>query len=206
MVDIFNEAKEKVFPKFATFKEAGDSVQGTYVGKIIKAIDGYGNEQIIYQLLQTDGAVLNVGFRLNKKLINKEMDGVHFGQIVGFKYKGELTVKDRFSKMVKVKDYSVHQDPKIVDEKWIAENKDNMPTVTVAPPKKEFDNFEEDQSSDIPFQSSVTVDDKLAVINKLAADKLGVTNPALVKDKVMEVTGLAFLPMNYDKIIAALNI
>ena len=79
-VDIFASAKEKVMPQWMKFVNAGDSVQGTYVGKIVGQKDGYGNEQIIYQLLQDNGEVINVGFGLNKKFINQDMQNVKFGQ------------------------------------------------------------------------------------------------------------------------------
>lgn len=129
MVDIFNEAKEKVMPQWAKFVNDGDSVQGTYVGKILGQKDGYGNEQIIYQLLQEDGKIVNVGFGLNKKVLHQDMEPVKFGQIIGFRFKGTVSVKDkRTGRPVNVKDFALHQDPKIVDANWLQENKDNMPT------------------------------------------------------------------------------
>src|ERR1035437_1208824 len=131
-VDIFNQAKEKVMPQWAKFVNAGDSVQGTYIGKIVGQIDGYGNEQIIYQLLQEGGEIINVGFGLNKKFINRDMETVKFGQIIGFKYKGKVLVKDKFGKAVEVKDFSLHHDPKIINVVWVKENLDNMPQVTIA--------------------------------------------------------------------------
>ena len=205
MVDIFKEASEKVMPEWAKFANAGDSVQGTYVGKITGQIDGYGNEQIIYQLLQEDGKVINVGFGLNKKVIHMDMQPVKFGQIIGFRYKGKLMVKDKFGKPVEVKDFSLHQDPKIVNEKWLLANQGNMPEVThvtSSPATPTATPVE-----DVPFSSngSLTNDDKLAVIEKLAKDKLGATDSQSAKEKVMEVTGIAFIPVNFDKITEALT-
>jgi hypothetical protein len=221
MVDIFKEAKEKEMPEWAKFVNAGDSVQGTYVGKIVGQKDGYGNEQIIYQLLRDDGKVVNVGFGLNKKVLNMDMATVNFGQIVGFKYKGTIQVKDKFGKPVAVKDFGVHQDPKIVNEVWLAENKNNMPEVVQAvnSPATEqesnagsnLDEFveslnEKTEDEDVPFSSpsSLTVADKLLVIEKLAKDKLKATTDQEIKDKVMEATGIAFIATNYDKIAEAL--
>ena len=133
MVDIFKEATEKVVPKWAKFTEAGDGVQGTYVGKIVGQKDGFGWEQVIYQLLQDDGSIINVGMGLNKKVLNADMDRVKFGQLVGFKYKGLVTYYDkRTKKEGKVKDFALFEDPTLVNEKWLKENKDNMPQVTVA--------------------------------------------------------------------------
>lgn len=211
-IDIFAEAKEKVMPTWMKFVNAGDKVQGTYIGKITGQIDGYGNEQIIYQLLQKDGSVMNVGFGLNKKFLNRDMESVKFGQIIGFIYKGTIEIKDKFGKVTKVKDYGIHQDAKIVDTEWLAENKDNMPVATKAEPKsntaeEDFAAFNQKSTEDVPFSTpgSLTKEDKLAVIEKLAKDKLGAVDAQTTKEKVMEATGIAFIPVNYDKIIAKLS-
>lgn len=229
MVDIFQDAKEKVMPEWAKFVKDGDAVQGTYVGKILGQIDGYGNEQIIYQLLQEDGRVVNVGFGLNKKVINQDMDAVCFGQIVGFKYKGKLTVKDKFGKPVEVKDFSIYQDRKIVNQKWLDENKDNMPKVVrvtaqagEAEAEKQFkEMFSETATSavtpsvdshtvpgfgDVPFSStgSLTNEDKLKEIEKQATAKLGASDALTTKTLVMAKTGVPVIPVNYDKILNAL--
>lgn len=210
MTNIFETTKEKVMPEWAKFVNAGDSVQGTYVGKILGQIDGYGNEQIIYQLLKEDGKVVNVGFGLNKKVLHKDMEAVSFGQIVGFKYKGTISIKDKRSgNMVNVKDYALHQDPKIVNETWLRENKDNMPQVITSTEGSGADKlnaFVKDLNSDdgdVPFSSenSLTNEDKLKVIEKLAKDKLGATSSADVKEKVMIATGVAFIPVQYQAII-----
>ena len=164
-VDIFAEAKESVVPEWAKFSEAGDAYQGTYTGKIVGQIDGYGNEQIIYQLLQDDDKVINVGFGLNKKVLHADMQNVKFGQVVGFKYKGRISVKDKFGKIVEVKDFAIHQDPKIVNEEWLKDNKDNMPEVTrveKSTANSEYDDLGDSEVEDVPFSSdgSLTNADK----------------------------------------------
>lgn len=216
MVDIFSETRGSSAPKWASFKEAGDSYQGTYVGKIVGAKDSFGNEQIIYQLLQEDGSVINVAMSLGKKAINQDMEHVKFGQIVGFKYKGMVTFFDkRTKKDAQAKDFALHQDPSIVDAKWLEENKNHMPTVTrVSTAAADAANAEADKEfagmasneEDIPFSSAgnLTNEDKLKVIEKLATDKLG-ADATTMKAKVMEKTGLAFVSINYDKIIEALT-
>ena len=214
MVDIFAQVKEKVMPTWAKFVNAGDSFQGTYIGKITGQKDGYGNEQIIYQLLQEDGSVVNVGFGLNKKFLHQDLKDAKFGQIIGFRYKGTVQVKNKVGKMVDVKDYAVHQDPKIVNEAWVKEHKDDMPTVTHVTEDVASDNItdfpdegEGKDGNDVPFSSeeSLTNEDKLAVITKLATDKLGATDAASVKALVMENTSIAMISINYNKIIDALK-
>lgn len=220
MVDIFNEGKESSVANWAKFQNPGDSYQGTYVGKILNVKDGYGNEQIVYELQLEDGSVVNVGFGLNKKMIHRDMERVKFGQIIGFKFKGMLSVKDKFGKTVNVKDISLFQDPKIVNLQWIKENGDSD-RVTIAQDvdnsqkSSNLDVFDKDYKeegtgipdNDVPFSSegSLTNEDKLAVISKLAKDKLGASSSEEVKNKVMEKTGLAFIPIQYDNIIEKLK-
>jgi hypothetical protein len=221
MIDIFEVAKEKEVPEWAKFVNAGDSVQGTYVGKIVGQKDGYGNEQIIYQLLQENGKVINVGFGLNKKVLHMDMEPVTFGRIIGIKYKGTISVKDKFGKPVSVKDFGLFLEPKQYNQVWLAENKDSMPEVVKAmntfvdQDKKnnagqnldEFVNeLKNDADDDVPFSSpgSLTNEDKLLVIEKLAKEKLGAVTAQEIKDKVMEKTGIAFIAANYDKISEAL--
>jgi len=218
-IDIFKEAKEKVIPTWAKFENDGDTVQGTYVGKIVGQIDNYGHEQIIYQLLQDDGSILNVGFGLNKKFLIQEMEGVNWGQIVGFIFKGTISVKDkrRPGNMVDVKDYRVHQDSKIVDQKWLDENKDNMPDVVyVSETPNQVEIRKSKIEADKEFEAVGTVQDqeeppflsvkeKLSVIEKLAKDKLGSVDAETTKVAVMEKLGIAFIPVQYDSIIEKLT-
>ena len=215
-VDIFSSTKEKTVATWVKFLKAGDSVQGTYVGKITGSRDGFGGEQVIYQILK-DGEVVNVGFGINKKVIIQEMEKAKFGQIVGFKYKGKLSIKNKVGVMVEVKDFGLYLDPKLVDTEWLKENAGCMPETAhvktnfskeTENANQEFSNFGVNESSPVPSvnaPTSVTAEDKLAIITKLGYDKMGIVDLAIMKDKVMEVTNLAFIPSNYDAIISALN-
>ena len=215
-VDIFSSTKEKTVATWVKFLKAGDSVQGTYVGKITGSRDGFGGEQVIYQILK-DGEVVNVGFGINKKVIIQEMEKAKFGQIVGFKYKGKLSIKNKVGVMVEVKDFGLYLDPKLVDTEWLKENAGCMPETAhvktnfskeTENANQEFSNFGVSESSPVPSvnaPTSVTAEDKLAIITKLGYDKMGIVDLAIMKDKVMEVTNLAFIPSNYDAIISALN-
>lgn len=213
-VNIFEDAKENVMPTWMKFINPGDSVQGTYVGKIVGQKDGYGNEQVIYQIMTDDGKIVNVGFGLNKKFLIQDMDGVKFGQIIGFKFKGTIPVKDKFGKPVNVKDYALHQDPAIVNEVWLKENEGHMPEIVHstaqaddAAAEAEFKGMGESEGN-VPFSTpgNLTDEDKFAVIEKLAKDKLGATNLEESTKLVMEKTNLALIPINLDKIIEALTI
>jgi hypothetical protein len=78
---------------------------------------------------------------------------------------------------------------------------DNSAATAAENLEKEFGDTE-----DVPFSSpgSLTNEDKLKVITKLAKEKLGATTDTEIKEKVMESTGIAFIPVNFDKISAAL--
>jgi hypothetical protein len=142
------------------------------------------------------------------------MDSVIFGQIIGFRYKGTIPVKDKFGKPVNVKDYGLHQDPKIVNEAWLKEHEGNMPEVVHSTAQADDDAAEAEfkglgeTTEDVPFSTpgNLTNEDKLAVIAKLAKDKLGATDEESAKALVMEKTSIALIPVNYDKIIEQLTI
>lgn len=150
MINIFNEVKKRTTPIWAKFINIGDKVQGTYVGKIVGVKDGYGKEQIVYQLLQEDDKIINVGFGLNKKVLNQLMLEVRFGQIIGFEYIGNITIKNRTTE---AKDFSLYESPRIVNEIWLKKNENNMPEIIVIP--QESDSVECSEKNinteDVPF-------------------------------------------------------
>lgn len=71
---------------------------------------------------------------------------------------------------------------------------------------KAFAGFGVPEASPIPQSAPVVIsnEEKLKRINDLARIKLNVVDESQVKDKVMDATGIAFIPVNYDKIISAL--
>jgi hypothetical protein len=82
--------------------------------------------------------------------------------------------------------------------------------VTAAPATTGYDSLNGPDSKkeveDVPFSSetSLTNEDKLKAIGKLSDEKLGAFEGS-TKEKVMEATGIAFIPLNYDKILEALT-
>lgn len=117
VLDIFKDINENKIPTWAKFVNPGDSVQGTYINKIVNVIDGYGNEQIVYQLLKDDGGIINIGFSLSKKMLHSDMEKVKYGQIIGFKYKGLLNIDNK-----DIKDFGLYQDPSIINYEWVKNN------------------------------------------------------------------------------------
>lgn len=216
-MNIFEQGKALSVAPFY-FKEVGDEIQGTYIGKRGMDENGhyerdnFNNEIITYELQVPDG-IAEVAFTITKK-INDDMNHVKFGQIIGFKHTGMQSYKDkRTGKISEFKNIKVFADPKIVDAEWLAMNegvgeivkpsKEGIETIDMD--KKNQANFNA-MTANEPFVSeSSSPEAKLKAITDLAKDKLGVIDPNILKDKVMEFTGLAFLEINYMAIIKSLE-
>lgn len=230
MIDIFSQGKQ-LNTVWAKFDKIGDSAQGTYIGKR-EAQDNYNNKQIIYELLQEDGNIVNVGVRDAKVKFHQQMDSLSFGQIVGIR----LTEQVPNTKGNPTNILSVFADSKIKNEAWLQEqsekkammSEDGMnaertealkaPIFATAPPSLNSINVQASAPSnvmpntytapateDTPFASQPTDADKIKTIYEFAQAKLGVTDPMAVKDAVMEKTGLAFIASNFDKMIDLLR-
>lgn len=119
MLDIFNDATPQN-GTFFKFKEIGDSVQGTYINKR-EGIDGYGNPQIIYIIKDSTGAIWNVAYRKTNEIIQKQMNEVHFGQIVGFRFDAKKESKKSPGTIMHI--INQYSDPKFVDKEWLEEEK-----------------------------------------------------------------------------------
>lgn len=218
-MNIFEQAKPLSIAPFY-FKEVGDEVQGTYIGMRGRGTDGnyerdnYNNEIITYELQVSDG-IRNVSFGITKK-IHDDMKHVKFGQIIGFKYMNRGTFMKN-GKETEFKNIKVFADEKIVDTEWLkmhsggATNDSGAGILPVDPAVKiDFGVFngpvETIVMADEPFASeSSSPEQKLKAISDLAKSKLGIIDPSVLKEKVMEATGMAFLPVNYDAIIANLS-
>ena len=225
-------------PKWAKLAHIGDSIQGTYVDRH-GSIDGYGHKQIVYVIKTKDG-LTNVAFRENKFDVHNDMKTAKLGQIVGFKYLSDATIKNKLGQKVNIKIYRAAHDPtdtSTFDQEWIKEKGGTLvepPVVTypeqtteststapeVAAPTRNiapgvgidkdfegFSNFGAKSDAPVPVVDEVvlTPTAKMVVIERLAKEKLGVTDKTLVKEKVMEATDIVFKADNYDRIIEALK-
>lgn len=243
MVDIFSQGKQ-INSEWAKFEKIGDAAQGTYIGKR-KAIDSYNNSQIIYELLQDNGVIVNVGVREAKVKFHQQMETVQLGQIIGVKLTQQLPNQKGNPTNI----LSIFADPNIRNEEWIARQKEakemmtgdgdnvedhvelggpdvdpNQPIAVTTPPANGQvqatrvaatptpgmgqagpTGMGTAQLPDVPFESAPTDADKTKNIFELAQAKLGVNDPMAIKDAVMEKTGLAFIPSNFDKIIDTLR-
>lgn len=206
-VNIFEMTKDRPESEWASFKNIGDSVQGVYVGNR-KAIDGYNNEQIVYELLdKKTNKIINVAIRTSKKPVIDIMSKCFFGQIVGFIYREDKKTKDGKSTF---KSIDVREDPKIFDAEWVEtfrarsqNTASGLPTNTPTTRDTEADRaFEAFGTDEPPFLSD---EEYLKGIADMAREKLGVTEPSTVKDRVMEATDLAFTKVNYQEIYEKLK-
>lgn len=130
MLDIFNSATPQN-GKFFKFKEIGDSIQGTYINKR-EGIDGYGNPQIIYVIKDSVGEVWNIAYRKTNEVIQKQMDEVHLGQIVGFRLDAKKDNKKVPGTTMNI--INQYSDPKFVDHAWLEERKKIVETFGSASP------------------------------------------------------------------------
>ncbi len=218
MVNIFEQGKALTVSWFY-FKEIGDEIQGTYIGKKTGVKDSFGNDQVVY-VLETEAGIKNVGFKVTQR-INKDMEFVKVGQIIGFKYLSrEKGINKVTKKPMEFKNIVVFADPKIVDQPWLDAHDGgksldiDVLNAEATPPEDEgsseestsgFGDFDSPVPTENPATHPVSEGEVLKQIIELAKTKLGVVDPTQTKDKVMEATGLAFLPVNFSKILDVLK-
>jgi len=223
MINIFEKGKNMTVSWFY-FKNIGDQVQGTYIGKKTGMKDSFGNDQIVY-LLDTPEGIKYVGFKTGQR-INNDMKNIKLGQIIGFCYQNRAKY---FNKVLKkeqeCKNMVLFADYKIVDQDWINSHPDgtsDVEDVEITPntesdeeddgSPKGFGDFGDPITSPAPVaevkpvkKSATPTDELLKMIVELAKSSLGVSDIAQTKSKVEEVTGLAFLPNNFEKILEMLR-
>ena len=217
-MDIFKQGKS-ISVSWFYFKNIGDQVQGTYTGRTPKPVkDNFGNDQIVF-FLQTPEGITNVGFKPYSRAV-KSMEFVRPGQIVGFKFTGrDTSFNKKLGKDITYKVIAVYADPKLIDAEWIANHPDGLGDVAIAegssPAEDDddegtpagFGNFDNPVPAENPIDSvkSLPVEEVLRQIAEIAKNKLGAIEATQVKEKVMAATGLAFLPVNYMKILEILK-
>ena len=210
-MSIFDDKSNKVSSQFFHFKAFGDAIEGTLINRY-EAPNTLrnGEMQKIYVIKTATGDVFNVGGKFG---IDQRMLPVKLGQIVGFRYESDMKAKQPGHSPTKI--IEVYQSPKHVDQKWLDENCDIDTAAEFEghEPKAPASASNGPTVDDIPFDSckpappvvvapQVKVD-LLPTIIQLAVSKLGATE-ANYEKLVMEKTGLAFIEVNYPKIIAAL--
>lgn len=146
--DIFSNASPQS-GEFFKFKNVGDAVQGTYID-VRNGTDTFGNQQTIYVIQDKDGKVWNLAFRQTAMVIHERMNGIRFGQIVGFKFDEERESKRNPGTKVKI--IRIYADPKFVDNEWLQHQKEleknfSAPSATPSPTNRPTSNMSQDDDA-----------------------------------------------------------
>ena len=220
-VDIFESAKPQS-GKFFSFKNVGDSIQGTYID-VRNGIDSFGNQQTIYVIQDNKGDVWNLGFRMTALVIHERMNGIKFGQIVGFRFDEHRDSKKNPGTKVKI--IRIYADPKLVDQEWLEHQKAveaNYARPSGSVVSAEVKDGEIDEE-DIPFGAPSNVvpaggslptaeakprNEAIDAIRNLAKTK-GLTNDSMTEEEadavIEKYTGLTLSEEHLTKVIISLT-
>jgi len=222
-IDIFSIG-EPSMGQFFYFKEIGDAIKGTYIGSR-EAIDNYNNEQIIYMLKDSDGAVWNVGVRKSNAFLIEEMQAKELGDIIGIRYDEDKDSKKYPGKVAKIIRVYPHKTRGPVDTAWLNERNANIEklkqlngelsgqsTPTQAAPVFVVDEIfgEKPVSSGIASmeQPKPVENDAFEAIRNLAVAKGLITadlDKASANKKIEEFTGVALSEDKFSEIIIKLT-
>ena len=117
MPDIFDSVGPQN-GEFVKFQNVGDAVQGTYIDSY-ESTDGFGNQQMVYVLKDSNGKIWNVGIKMSTEFVISKMKEANYGYIVGFRFDGTKESKRYPGKTAKL--VNPYFDSKFVDHAWLAE-------------------------------------------------------------------------------------
>jgi hypothetical protein len=221
---IFENAKPQD-GEFFKFKNVGYSIQGTYID-VRNGTDSFGNAQTIYIILDASGKAWNLGFRQTALVIHERMNGVRFGQIVGFRFDEERESKKNPGTKAKI--IRIYADPKLVDHDWLKHQSEIEATYTKPSFNATVANTVEEKEEginvlDIPFKVPEDAapaggnlpateekprNDAIDAIRNLAKTK-GLTNEAMTEkeedETIEKYTKLPLVEENLTKIIISLT-
>jgi len=226
-IDIFASTKPQS-GEFFKFKNVGDGVQGTYID-MRNGKDSFGNEQAIYVLQDASGKIWNLGFRQTNAVIHERMNGIQFGQIVGFRLdelRDSKRLKNQDGSPTKVKIIRIYADSKLVDQDWLNHQKEvetnyikpiASPKTSVnntPPSEEEWNKAFSSPATAVPTGAAIPVteikprNETMDAIRKLAITK-GLINDAISEedgDKIIEkYTDLPMIEENLTKIIISIS-
>lgn len=211
----------KAESSFIKWDTVGKSVAGTLVAKNQKPSSlNQGEMQWIYTIRQDNGFATLVG---GKPLIDQQFENnsVAIGQKVALKYVGDKPAKRPGMNAIKVIQLYTPKNADgtyMMDVEFLKGQNVSLPANTNQGAKgfmsDENDDDGEIKVEGIPFGPEATVpngnlpaeDDEttVAVIKELAISKLGATADNF-QQVIMNNTGLAFIKVNYEKIISVLG-
>lgn len=210
---IFSEENTlKSFP-FFKFANIGDAIEGTLTAKEQRPSQLHsGALQWVYEIMLDNGETYNVGGGkvVEGTFFDKQMARIRIGQIVGIKFIEERpNTKNPALNKSKIK--QIYSNPKIVNEKWLMEHegerRDEVGGVEVV--EEAFENVPRDTQPSV-VGGGVTVaqatdESRTNEILELMNKKFGVSDPITARGKAMELTNLAMISTNLDKILEKLK-
>lgn len=199
----------KVSGGTAKLVNPGDKIEGTLVGKKLKP-DQFnpGKEVMICEIQDAQGRIWT--YWANKPGIISEMSNVRLGQYVKVQFTKIVPSKTPGFQDKKV--IEVFSDPSLVNKEWLAENAEEEEIASVAESfggsvvtgtgpvtsdGHKLPNFAEEINSKEPTE--------LEQIKNLAKLKIPGITEENFKDKIIESTGIAFIPLNYKRILDLLK-
>jgi len=198
MTSIFND-DNKVSGNWWKQEKPGDEIEGTYVGKREVMNQLRGENQLIYELKTKDGEFWNVG---GKPAVDSQMRHIKVGQIIGFKFIEERPSKKPGMNAAKI--IQVFANPSVVDEEWLKQQEEQSLNAEAVDGEIDVSKIDMagDTSNNAETPNPLERHDEIVA---LAKEKLGVADVTKVKEKVMEVTGLAYIASNHAKILEKLK-
>ena len=199
--DMFKD-EYKIQANWFKFLVIGDNIQGTLIGRRQTLNRLSGKMQWIYEIKGIDNQINLIG---GTAVIDRQMQYVRLGQVIGFKFLETRPNKEPGRKPTKI--IQLYANPNIVDKEWMESREqeafNQFPGATVEEDIP-FGDEEPKPSITKPLEETKPLD-KDETIRNLAQLKLGVTDPTQVKTKVMEALGLAYIESNLDQIIEKLK-
>lgn len=193
-MSIFSD-ENKVKGNWWKCETVGDKISGTYIGKRQVVNQLSGQDQWIYEIKDERGEYWNIG---GKPGIDVQMRHVKPGQIVGFEFKEERQSTKPGMNAAKI--VQVYANETIVDTNYVAAEEEARIAAL-----RDGSAVSEPAGPATPAEAVVSTDEKIRQIMEIAKGKWALEDPNAVKQKVMEVTNLAFIESNLDKIIAAIK-
>jgi len=193
MTNIFDDSN-KLKGNWWKYDTIGEKIQGTYIGKrqIVNQLSG--QDQWIYEIKDDKKEYWNIG---GKPGIDVQMRHVKPGQIIGFEFTEERPNPKPGMNATKVVQVYANED--IVDENFVEEEE------TARQEELSGNAKPAEAATATPAAGKKTTDEKIAEIMEIAKTKWSLTDPNVVKEKVMNETGLAFIESNLDKIVEAIK-
>lgn len=211
-MSIFSE-ENKAGNKWFKFTNVGDRIEGTLISINVRQNKLSGLDQTVYELLDEDGQVWNIG---SKPAIDRNLNRVRpvqLGQIIGFEFASEIPSKETGKSPTKI--ITVYANPNIVNEKWLKEYqeaKQNQASFSGVKDAFNEDVFSPTDSSSEPEVVSAELEDGVKEDTKiedeifeLAKEKIRGVTTVNFKSKVMATTRLPMVEANYPKIAEKLR-